>query len=300
MSLILDALKKSEAERRRGLPPGLNTPFSAPRRRRNTPWVAGAGAVLLAAGLAGGFIMLNRSRDGATPGLAAVPGAPTGEVNIASASAPGTPMLGVDAAAPLPVALASAESKAELQQTFGGLAGGGNGGSVSGGGLPVPERAGLFTPSANPEPQVAAQPAPPSPPVVPAPAPESMGMPAPTVAAIEPLVPPDPMPAAITTPPGNDPKNDVPTTVTAPSAPVEGLLVVHQLPYALRKELPKLDLSMHVYSPVADERFIVLNGKRFNLSSPAPGPELNLVDIVDDGAVLEFRGQRFLLPRVSY
>ncbi len=300
MSLILDALKKSEAERRRGLPPGLNTPFSAPRRRRHMPWVAGAGAVLLAAGVASGWVLLNRSRDNAAPDLAAVPAAPGDSGSLVSAAAPGVPATSAAAGAPLPVALASAESQAELQQTYGGLAGNGNGGSVSGGGLPTPERAGLFTPSANPESQVAAETAPPVPA---APAPEPVMPPAaPTVAALAPpLAAPDPMPAAIAPPPSFDPKNELPMTPPAAvTQPQEGMLVVHQLPYALRKELPKLELSMHVYSPVAEERFIVLNGKRFNLSSPAPGPELNLVDIVDDGAVLEFRGQRFLLPRVSY
>ena len=298
MSLILDALKKSEAERRRGLPPGLSTPFSAPRRRRKLPWVAGAGAVLLAAGLAGGWVLLNGNRDQAAPDLAA---APAGDVNVASASAPGTPTPGVDAGAPLPVALASAESKAELPQTYGGLAGGGNGGSVSGGGLPVPQRAGLFTPSTNPESQVAAKPAPS--PEATSPAPEQSAMPtsAPTVAALEPpLAAPNPMPATIKLPPSVDPKNEFPTTAQPLSATQQDVLIIHQLPYAMRKELPKLELSMHVYSPVAEERFIVLNGKRFHLSSPAPGPDLNLVDIVDDGAVLEFRGQKFLLPRVSY
>jgi hypothetical protein len=57
---------------------------------------------------------------------------------------------------------------------------------------------------------------------------------------------------------------------------------------------------MHVFSPEPSERFIVLNGKRFTLETPAPGPELTLLDIVADGAVFEFRGQRFLLPRQTY
>ena len=57
---------------------------------------------------------------------------------------------------------------------------------------------------------------------------------------------------------------------------------------------------LHTIEARGTERFIVLNGKRYTLESAAPGPELNLLDIVADGAVFEFRGQRFLLPRHSY
>ena len=66
MSLILDALKKSEAERRRGQPPSLHAQFGAPRRTRRTPWVAGAGAVLLQAA---GAITLHNAVDAGSGAL---------------------------------------------------------------------------------------------------------------------------------------------------------------------------------------------------------------------------------------
>jgi general secretion pathway protein B len=44
MSLILEALKKSEAERRLGRAPGLSTPMpSFRRRRRNLMWPGESG-----------------------------------------------------------------------------------------------------------------------------------------------------------------------------------------------------------------------------------------------------------------
>ncbi len=310
MSLILDALKKSEAERRRGLPPGINTPFSAPRRRSRAPWAAGAGAIVLAAGLAGGWMWMGRSRDQVPPDLASgssVPAQSNDAVapSLATSVASAVPM---DASPMVSPVSESGASSAAIMEAMGGASGASNGGQVSGGGLPTPSRAGLFTPSATPEPQVADTPPPVAAPVEPT----INSVPTPVVAA----VPAKPMPVQTLPPPSPDQPTingvpamtspDIPPEIAAqmaqpkPELPQEQILTVHQLAYSLRKDLPKLALSMHVFSPIAAERFVVLNGKRFQIDSPPPGPELNLVDIVSDGVILEFRGQRFLLPRTSY
>ncbi len=311
MSLILDALKKSEAERRRGLPPTLHAPYGEPRRVRRTPWVAGAGAVLLVAGLAGSWVMLSRGRtDG---------GIEPGPQPLANAGAPvaSAPMDGT--AAPLVASVTGADANGAVSPTaedaapamvavksesaFGGVDGGAGGATVSGGGLPVPQRAMLYTPSVTPGPGVAT--AEPPPPTAAAPAPTA-----------EPPPPVESVPVVVTSAPVVESKPELPaekprfepsvavaapaSSELAPSKPEEVLPEVFQLPYATRKELPKLELSMHVFSPQPNERFIVLNGKRYTLESAEPGPELDLLDIVADGAVLEFRGQRFLLPRQTY
>lgn len=316
MSLILDALKKSEAERRRGQPPSLHAQFGAPRRTRRTPWVAGAGAVLLVAGLSGGWMWLARDRGSG----AVASGAQLAASDTQGAAQP-TTVAAVEptmtAASPALIATAeappAAASHAAGESAFGGVSGDGNGGSVSGGGLPVPQRAGLYTPTATlPPPTTVAAPPPVSPPAAQAPPPQSPPPPvAPAVAATHDSVKPEPAPVAAANPPTVAPMVEpaapsiaIATAAAPPSAdparPEEVLPTIYQLPYTTRKDLPKLELSMHVYSPVPAERFVVLNGKRFMLDSPAPGPELTLVDIVTDGAVLEFRGQRFLLPRQSY
>lgn len=314
MSLILDALKKSEAERRRGLPPTLHMPYATPRRTRRTPWAAGAGAVLLAAGLAGGWMWMGRGRDGSDVGAPQMPplaGAPT--------AAPGDPAAAVASeptvtAAPSAPEAQPAFATSVAESAYGGVSGKDAGVSVSGGGLPVPQRAALYTPSAvpvappttvaaDPVTPTVAPPEPPAPPVTaPAVAAESTDptleqKPEPTAPASAAAIP-----AAAPEVSASQPEMPAPSVAMAesPAKPEEALPDIYQLPYATRKELPKLNLTMHVYSPVAEERFIVLNGKRYTLQSAAPGPELSLLDINADGAVLEFRGQRFLLPRQTF
>lgn len=317
MSLILDALKKSEAERQRGMPPTLHAHFSAPRRARRTPWVAGAGAVLLVAGLAGSGLWLARGRVDAGPqgaeGQLASAGTTMLDDQARAAANPPSPALAQSLAAadglPDEAAVAmvpvAAPPPAAAESAFGGVAGDGAGGTVSGGGLPLPQRAMLYTPTVTPAPDSAAvQPAPvATPPVpvdVPAPVATTSTMPA-EVAALPPP-PPQSSPEAAAMPvvTADPPAPAAVAVAVASSKPEEVLPNVFQLPYTTRKDLPKLELSMHVFSPDASERFIVLNGKRYTLETPAPGPELSLLDIVADGAVLEFRGQRFLLPRQTY
>lgn len=306
MSLILDALKKSEAERRRGMPPTLHAPFGEPRRVRRKPWVAGAGAVLLVAGLAGSWVMLSRGRTdgGIEPGTQplASAGAPVaGDAVAVATPTPDSPAL--DAGTGMSLAAGGADPKlvnVSSESAFGGVDAAAQGATVSGGGLPVPQRAVLFTPSATPGPETAAT-AP-----VPAPTPGAAPTPEPPTVAAAPVAA---EPIAVATPPVDQfaPKIEPPAMASAPAAvelapskPEEVLPLVFQLPYATRKDLPKLELSMHVFSPERSERFIVLNSKRYTLESAQPGPELNLLDIVADGAVFEFRGQRFLLPRQTY
>lgn len=75
MSLILEALKKSEAERQRGKAPGLfvEQAVLSPRRRRGTPaWVFGLGALLVAVAI--GAAWWGWSRGAASEGVANVPG----------------------------------------------------------------------------------------------------------------------------------------------------------------------------------------------------------------------------------
>ncbi|WP_376694544.1 general secretion pathway protein GspB [Wenzhouxiangella sp. EGI_FJ10409] len=68
------------------------------------------------------------------------------------------------------------------------------------------------------------------------------------------------------------------------------------LPLSVRRNLPELNLSIHVFSPNEAERFVLINGERYR-SGDSVG-EVEIVDINRDGAVVDFRSHRFLLePR---
>ncbi|MEO8671792.1 MAG: general secretion pathway protein GspB [Tahibacter sp.] len=69
-----------------------------------------------------------------------------------------------------------------------------------------------------------------------------------------------------------------------------------ELPLNVRKDLPVLKLTMHVYSSEPAQRFVVLNGNR-QVEGDDLGAEVKLSEIRADGVVLEFHGQRFLVPR---
>ena len=70
MSLILEALRRSEAERRRGKAPGLFVEQQVPaRRRRDVPaWALAAAAIVLLA-VAAGWAWRELARDGAAPAV---------------------------------------------------------------------------------------------------------------------------------------------------------------------------------------------------------------------------------------
>jgi general secretion pathway protein B len=91
-----------------------------------------------------------------------------------------------------------------------------------------------------------------------------------------------------------DAKVDARPATAKPAAPT--LPSVWELPYGTRKELPDLQLTMHVYSSVPAERFVVIEGAR-HVEGDDLGNGVVLHEISTDGMVLDFKGQRFLYPR---
>ncbi len=70
----------------------------------------------------------------------------------------------------------------------------------------------------------------------------------------------------------------------------------YELPFNVRKDLPTLTVSMHVYAAVPEQRFVVIDGER-KVEGEAIKEGLTLREIRSDGIVLEFRGQKFFYPR---
>ena len=228
MSLILEALRKSEAERRLGSAPELLTAMpvmrvSAPRRRWPMPLAFGVAALVFIAVIYGWS-----RRETTTQATAPVTAsAPTTTVAPASQSLPATPM-------------ASSPQRA----------------------LPRPAPIQTQHPSSVP-------------------------------------------PTAIATP---TPPAVVPTPVAAPPAPAEQpaevktasaeptLLTLADLSADERSGLPTLKVTMHVYAEDPAKRFMIVDGQRVSEGARLADGVV-LVRIRRDGAEIDVRGRRLLLPK---
>lgn len=216
MSLILEALRKSEAERRRGEMPDLRAelppPAAASRAplRRVLPWIA----VALAAGMALLFGLRPLSRD-------ATPAAPT------KAVATTTP--------------APSES------------------------VRLQPRAAIAQPSS-----------------------------APRVAEREPPQPPPVPPAATPIPEPASPSAPAAEVAPPPVPSADAETAVNALPADLRKALPPLQLSMHMWDPDPAKRFVILDGER-HVEGDSVGP-MRIRRIDADGVLFDWQGRLVRLP----
>lgn len=358
MSLIHEALKKAEQQRRLGEPPGLATPFArSPRQRSLLPYLAAAIAVALGAGW---FLMrdtavpandaaakTDRRTAASTPAAGGATSAVSGtDPASASSAAEHRPTVGANAAASAPVAttlappprlnnqapppanpptlreVAERESEPHPPGVNPPLPG--EAMPLAPGAAPpetpVSETAGLASTMAAAEKGRGVDAAPPMPdpggsPFIsdrpglpPAHTAKSPGPATPTGAptpappgATAGFVPPK-ADATTVPPPLAPPLNTLTTAAAPPTAtpaetpPLEQLPVYWQLPYNVRKELPDLKMSMHVYSETPTQRFVVLNGNR-QVEGDELGGDVRVSEIRKDGVVLVFRGQRFIVPR---
>ena len=73
-------------------------------------------------------------------------------------------------------------------------------------------------------------------------------------------------------------------------------LPLAMLPPQATAGLPQLTLELHVYSPDPTQRAVFINGRRY-LEGETTLEGADVVSISSEGAVMNYRGQRFLLPR---
>jgi general secretion pathway protein B len=91
-----------------------------------------------------------------------------------------------------------------------------------------------------------------------------------------------------------------------PRNPVQALPVqgtgevpwLSSLPQAFRSSLPPLAVNIHVYSPDRSQRILYINNRPVQQGGRVEGGAV-VEEIVHDGVVLQYRGQRFKLPRPS-
>ena len=271
MSLILEALKKSEQQRRLGEAPTLGSPVLAVRGRRRLLPLFGA---LIAIALVAGW-WLSRPAPPAPAARTAAAGAAADSPN---APTPAPPMSRIkptlNHAAPARQATAAKREPAPAKP-------------MPGSGLEAITAPTPIAPSTTDRP---GRVAPLAPVVLPAPLP-----PPANAAAQKPAAAPAPAHPVASAPiaPTNPAPPARPDTAAAAAL---ALPSVWDLPYATRKDLPDLTLTMHVYAGDPHERFVVIKGER-HVEGDDLGDGLTLREIRPDGMVLEFKGTRFVYPR---
>lgn len=271
MSFILDALRKSEAERRRGEIPGLEDNFGSAAPRRRSIWpILLTSALLLNGAAFGGWLLLRQEK----PPLAETS---SGELDrILAAKSAGPELLKNPATEPVPPAregepAVPAVPAADAKQ------------------VPKPPvesaRPAVSTRSESPSASAVVK-------LEETKAPAVMETPAaPAVASLEEAGEPEP-PAQV------QPKQPPPAAVQAAvAAPVqaESFPLLSELPADVRSGLPGLNLQLHFFSPEPARRLVRLNG--FNLREGDRGGDgLSVAEITPDGIRLSCRGVRFFLP----
>ena len=65
-----------------------------------------------------------------------------------------------------------------------------------------------------------------------------------------------------------------------------------QLPSVIRSTLPNLSVSVHVYSPEVEGRFVIVERTKYREGDVMSGGA-TLEAIVADGIVLDYRGRRY-------
>jgi general secretion pathway protein B len=310
MSLILEALKKSERQRRLGESPSIGSPIMAVRRRRSLLPVL---VVLIAIALVGLWWM-RRASEAPPSEAAAVPaGSPAQKVasKEEAASPPARSAITFDGLPPSAnPAAETAQGSAATRVPRSKVAPDATAGmrpdlreKVKSGELVVANPQ-LLKPgqpatikesepqpaSANPDAvettraALAAQ----AVAVPPPPPPDAAGSrPARSIAPAR----TPPRPEATAAAQGN-PTVSVPVAGTAPA---DAIKLIWELPYAVRRELPEIKLTMHVYANAPENRFVIVNDARHVEGDDIDG--MKIVEIRSDGVVFEREGQRFLYPR---
>ena len=71
---------------------------------------------------------------------------------------------------------------------------------------------------------------------------------------------------------------------------------VHQLPFSIRKDLPKFKLNVHIFDKDPMSRIAIINGVRFYVNDMIEETVL-VKDIIQEGVLLDYNGEVFLVPR---
>ncbi|NTV13228.1 MAG: GspB domain-containing protein [Desulfobulbaceae bacterium] len=293
MSYILDALKKSEQERKKGTVPGLGTIQSLPGRGSDTTWprryLPAILLLLLAlAGLAWLFLWETPKKPAkiTTPSRSPAASAPVTTLAPQAARPSAAPESAARSATPAAVRPEKSSSRevsdrrptkpATPPATASRL-------------RPLAPTAGT-TPKL---PQAGELPAPPRQ------LPTKAALPTKTPAP-EAVLPSGPEKTSPSQEMGNEengpPSSDAPSEAAEVVIKPEDLPIVPlaELPYELKSEMPEVKIGMHFFSDDPISRRAAVNGRLLHEGQQVD-KELILKEITRDGAIISFRGRRFSL-----
>jgi len=83
-----------------------------------------------------------------------------------------------------------------------------------------------------------------------------------------------------------------------PAVPLEtdDTPLLQQMPLEMQRALPAMAVTIHVYSPQESQRILFINNREYHKGSRIEGG-VRVEEIVPDGVVLSYRGERFKLSR---
>lgn len=110
-------------------------------------------------------------------------------------------------------------------------------------------------------------------------------------------------PAPAKTAPKADPLPGTVISASLPPAPRtvatrDSVRLLRAMPPDFQRALPELAVTIHVYAANESERILYINNREYHAGDKVQD-DIMVEQIVEDGAVLSFRGQRFKLPRPS-
>ena len=73
-------------------------------------------------------------------------------------------------------------------------------------------------------------------------------------------------------------------------------LFLHQIDFAIRKNIPSVKVNIHIYDPLPENRMVLINGERFNIGDTIDDL-VTIEDIVQEGVVVKFENVTFLIPK---
>jgi general secretion pathway protein B len=105
--------------------------------------------------------------------------------------------------------------------------------------------------------------------------------------------------------PSTAPRRKVAAIKQGPSSQADGPAVLletdntpllQQMPPEMQRAIPPMAVTIHVYSPQESQRILFINNREYHKGSLIEGG-IRVEEIVPDGAVLSYQGERFKLPR---